>query len=314
MSVLTVSRLDSCRGEEVAAEVARHLGRRLVDRALMKELVYSYDLLACLGKLDGREGGEGDGERIREVTEGIIYHLAFQEDIVLLGHGGQFLFRGCPSVFHVRLLASLPYRLEHFTDRGRGRPESVLLRREQRRRRLVRRAFGADLTGPEHYDLLLKMDTLGVDGAVKVILSALEGLPWKEDGDLEAIRSYGREKGAREVLLEPLPATCQGEAAFAHPSEAEFARVLDFYRIRWEYEPTSFPIEWWPDGRVKESFTPDFYLPDLDTYLELTTMKQALVTRKNRKVRRFRELYPERKLNIFYGRDYRRLALKYGLE
>jgi len=316
MSVLTISRQDSCRGDEVAAEVARHLGCRLVDRALMKELIYSYDLLSCLGKLEGGEGegGDPDDERIREITEGIIYHLSFQENLVLLGHGGQFLFRGCPSVFHVRIQASLPHRVGNFPAGERGKPESVLQRREQQRRRLVRRAFGADLTSPEHYDLVLKMDTLGVHGAVKTVLASLEGLPWREDGDFESIRSYGRDRGVREVLLEPLPAIVQGEASFAHPSEAEFARVLDFYRIRWEYEPTSFPIEWWPDGRVKESFTPDFFLPDLGTYLELTTMKQALVTKKNRKVRRFRELYPERKLNIFYGRDYRRLALKYGLE
>ena len=43
-------------------------------------------------------------------------------------------------------------------------------------------------------------------------------------------------------------------------------------------------------------------------------MKQSLVTKKNRKVRRFRELYPEEQLNIFYRRDFRKLAIKYGME
>ena len=101
---------------------------------------------------------------------------------------------------------------------------------------------------------------------------------------------------------------------FAHESEAELAHFLDFYRVEWRYEAVSFALERRPDGRIVESFTPDFYLPDMDIYLELTTMKQALVTKKNRKVRLFREIYPDRKLNIFYGRDYRKLAFKYGLE
>lgn len=314
MSIVTISRLDASRGEEVAAEVARRLGFRLLDRLLMKDLIYSYDLLSSLGRMEGEEGKGDDGERIRETAEGIIYHLAFKENIVLLGHGGQFLFQGCPSAFHVRLTASMPYRLAHFPGGGRGRPESVLQRRERRRRTLVKRRFGADLAGPEHYDMILKMDTFAVDGAAGAIVSAIAGLHWKEGGSLEAIEEFGRQKGVKEIPLDPVPVSTQGDVAFAHPSEAEFARVLDFYRIRWDYEPRSFPIEWWPDGRVKESFTPDFYLPDLDTYLELTTMKQALVTKKNRKVRRFREIYPDMKLNIFYGRDYRRLALKYGLE
>lgn len=100
---------------------------------------------------------------------------------------------------------------------------------------------------------------------------------------------------------------------FAHESEEELARLLDFYGIRWEYEPRSFPLEWDDAGRVLESFNPDFYLPDVDLYIELTTLKQSLVTRKNRKVRRLRELYPDVRLEIFYGRDYRNLLLKYGL-
>lgn len=100
---------------------------------------------------------------------------------------------------------------------------------------------------------------------------------------------------------------------FAHDSEKEFARILDFYGIRWEYEPLSFPLEWDDRGRVLESFSPDFYLLDFDLYIELTTLKQSLVTRKNRKIRRFRELYPDARIMIFYGRDYRNLLAKYGL-
>lgn len=102
-------------------------------------------------------------------------------------------------------------------------------------------------------------------------------------------------------------------ARFAHESEAEFARILDFYGIRWEYEPRSFPLEWDEGGRVTESFSPDFYLPDLDLYIELTTLKQSLVTRKNRKLRRMRELYPGVRVRIFYGRDYRSLLVKYDI-
>ena len=109
----------------------------------------------------------------------------------------------------------------------------------------------------------------------------------------------------------PIASIGSSSPSFVNASEAEFARILDFYRIKWLYEPKSFPLHW--DGdRVTEMFTPDFYLPALNTYIELTTMRQSLVTRKNRKLRRLRELYPEVNIRLLYKRDYQSLLAKYG--
>jgi bifunctional protein TilS/HprT len=102
--------------------------------------------------------------------------------------------------------------------------------------------------------------------------------------------------------------------SFAHASERQFARLLDFYQIEWAYEPRSFDLEWDRQGNVIQQFTPDFYLPAWDLYIEITTMNQKLVTRKNRKVRRLLELYPDVKCKVFYQRDYLSLVTKYGLE
>jgi hypothetical protein len=100
---------------------------------------------------------------------------------------------------------------------------------------------------------------------------------------------------------------------FAHPSERVAAQILDLYGVLWEYEPTTFPIEWDAKGNVISAFSPDFYLPAFDLYIELTTMSQKLVTKKNRKVRRLRELYPEVHIRIFYQKDFRRLLFKFGI-
>ena len=101
---------------------------------------------------------------------------------------------------------------------------------------------------------------------------------------------------------------------FAHASERQFARLLDFYQIEWEYEPRSFDLEHDKHGNVTGRFTPDFYLPQYDLYIEITTLNQKLVTKKNRKIRRLRELYPGVNCKIFYQRDYLSLVTKYGLE
>ncbi|PIP48481.1 MAG: hypoxanthine phosphoribosyltransferase [Chloroflexi bacterium CG23_combo_of_CG06-09_8_20_14_all_45_10] len=119
------------------------------------------------------------------------------------------------------------------------------------------------------------------------------------------------EEQAKLVQMPQLPTTSLRPTEFAHPSEEEFARLLDFYRIEWLYEPRSFPLRW-KGGEIAEMFTPDFYLPELDLYVELTTLKQNLITEKNRKLRQLKELYPEIKIKLLSKGDFHKLLAKYG--
>jgi hypothetical protein len=104
------------------------------------------------------------------------------------------------------------------------------------------------------------------------------------------------------------------DVRFAHNSERQFAKLLDFYGIAWEYEPRTFTLERDRDGRPAQAFTPDFYLPAYDLFIEITTLNQKLVTKKNRKARRLVELYPGTQIRVLYQRDYLHLLAKYGLE
>lgn len=101
---------------------------------------------------------------------------------------------------------------------------------------------------------------------------------------------------------------------FGHPAEEVFACILDFYGVEWEYEPRTFALAWDEAGKVVEAFAPDFYLPQQDLYVELTTLRPQLSTRKNRKMRRLKELYPAVNIKLFKRREMRNLMLKYGLD
>lgn len=111
-------------------------------------------------------------------------------------------------------------------------------------------------------------------------------------------------KAPRLPRVEPIP--------FAHVSEGEFARLLTFYGVRWQYEPTTFPLEWDEQGRVTEAFTPDFYLPDHDLYIELTTKEQRLMTAKHRKMRKAQALHPDLKIRLLSRKDCLALARRFG--
>jgi hypothetical protein len=94
---------------------------------------------------------------------------------------------------------------------------------------------------------------------------------------------------------------------FAHEAEVECARALDALGVRWVYEPHMFVLSRDAEGRVREAITPDFHLPEIGIYLEVTAMRQRHVTRKNRKLRRLHDLHPGVRCVPLYARDRARL-------
>jgi hypothetical protein len=100
---------------------------------------------------------------------------------------------------------------------------------------------------------------------------------------------------------------------FIHPIEAVFARILDYYGVTWEYEPRTFPLEWDMNGKVIEAFKPDFYLPQQNLYVELTTLRPKLIQKKNRKLRKVKELYPDLNIKLFKRRELRNMMLRFGM-
>ncbi|MHB9032074.1 MAG: PDDEXK family nuclease [Anaerolineae bacterium] len=109
------------------------------------------------------------------------------------------------------------------------------------------------------------------------------------------------------------PVVERSAIVFSHPSEAEFAKVLDFFGIEWRYEPTTFPIYWDEQGNLLEAFTPDFYLIEQDLYIELTTLRAKLMKVKHRKIKRMHELYPEIHIRLWSRADFMGFMQRFGL-
>ena len=315
MAIITISRLTGSGGREIATATAEALNFQLIDRRAMDEVIdqqfpVQTDQLSRIKK---------DPRVYDEMMRSAIAEVAAAHNVVVLGSGAQFLFAKVASSLHVQIVAPLPYRIArimHTAQVDRERAEKMIDVRDREKETFIRTLYGKDWRDPAHYDLVLNIDRFANDVAVDIIVRAakskgIEAKPVELPAQLrEEILTAKLDVAQLADLAEP-PEDKLPE--FAHPSEREFARVMDFYRIRWQYEPKTFPIEWDEHHNVVKAFTPDFYLPDLDLFIELTTMKQSLVTKKNRKVRRLRELYPDVNIKILYERDYKNLIWKYGL-
>jgi hypothetical protein len=302
MAIVTISENLDTLGNEIAAKVAQRLGFSLVDSTLILK-----DLIAA-ASVDNMSLFEyvSSGKIPPEIIKKLIIEKALRDNVVILNLGGEVLFRKLPGTLHVKVR----------DVNGYGEEKKALTQTRKNYTGFIRTLFRKETIGSEFYDIQIMIKKLDTDFAVDLILTAVEtkgitmkaGITWKA---LELLKSSSRKKErhsntAKYVKKLTMP-------SFAHPSEKEFAKVLDFYRIKWEYEPKSFLLKADRNGMVKEEFTPDFYLPELDLYIELTTLKQKLVTRKNRKLRRLKKLYPDVNIKLFYGRDYNKLLQRFGI-
>ncbi len=307
MTILTISRQMGSLGDDIAQALAQRLGWKLINRKSLLEL-FLQDVT-------------NDHER-HMLTESAKYYLnpcgkqgtyldfiikslkvfSQQQNVVLVGFGSQVIFADSENAIHLRIVAPEDIRLARIRKQyslGEGNARKVLATADRKHKRFVSTLFQTDLTETTLYDLVFNTAQLGVDDCVNAVLAMVRAKEVQEQ--LEA------ETADTEAVMNI------EERSFKNPSEIEFAKILDMYHIEWTYEPKTFPIEWDAEGNVTLAFSPDFYLPQFDTYIELTTMNQRYVTEKNRKVKKIQALYPGTNIRIVYKKDFQSLVERFNL-
>jgi hypothetical protein len=310
MAVIAVAGPPGCRVEEVARLAALRLKLEAVTEATLRKLIVDEF---------GSESAVPDNAFPHAMTF-LLARLAREHHLVVTAPGSERIVPQFPGALRIGLTATENYRvgalmIDHHLDRG---PALDLLRQlERERKNSLKRHFGRVTSRPEEFDLTANAESLESEQIVDLVEGAAYARGLLTHGLLGAAREAEMQFHARLELarhgVHPAGKASLTRKAFAHPSEEVFANLLDFYLIAWEYEPRSFAVQWNKDGEAIEFFTPDFYLPDFDLYVEITTMKQAHVTRKNRKVKLLKSIYPNINIQVFYQKDFQNIVFKHGL-
>ncbi|HEX3877830.1 MAG TPA: hypothetical protein VHW24_12640 [Bryobacteraceae bacterium] len=310
MALIAVSGHPGCRFEEVARITALRLRFELITQSRLR-------------KLSAEEFGENTeipAKAWPSLATLILGRLATEHHIVYSAAGGELQARYFPGLLRAHVVAPENVRignlmLDHRLERPAAR--QLMLDQEAAERADRKAKFGKPRATAELFDLVFNAESLNSEQMAELIATAATLMGLAERGFLSSAAEAQLQFQMRYRLarfgLTPSGNAALRKTIFAHHSEQMFANLLDFYRIAWEYEPRSFPVQTGPNGEVLEAFTPDFYLPEFNLYVELTTMKQSLVTKKNRKVRRLRELYPDINVQVFYAKDLENLIFKYAL-
>ena len=306
MAVITISRQNGSLGDEIADALASRLGTIVISRKYALDNFFGEINPGTLDRLN--ESAKffetplpGSNRTYADILVERIRALASEskdKDLIILGMGGSVLLSGFPGALHVRVTASETTRLNtiarkyHITT---DEASEVLTIADRKHRKFVRTVYGKDITSPEQFDLILNTDRLSVDECVDAIVE----LARKHD-----LRVRLSESNENSGTIDHQTRN----AAFKNETEEEFARILSMYNIEWLYEPKTFPVEWDAEGNVTMAISPDFYLPRFNLYLELTTMDQRYVTKKNKKMRLVKELYPGTNIRIVYKKDFNELV------
>lgn len=304
MFFITISRQTGSLGYEITQQLAQRLGLEVITHDLvlnkwLPEVANSHELTMLAESprfyLKLNSQGESFADYIKKRLEEVVE----KQPVIILGLGAQVIFAGRPEALRVRIIASDSVRLDRVRTSHRLEKqdaERFLDLSDRKHRRYINTIYEKDWSDPGLYDLTLNTDNLGIDEAVEVLTCLLE---------------EKKAAAARPVISDPLQE--KKPVSFKHQSEEEFAKILGMYNIAWEYEPRTFPIEWDAEGNITKAFSPDFYLPNFDTYIEITTMDQKYVSEKKKKVRRLRELYPGTNINIVFKDDFYSLLKRFGL-
>ena len=301
--IITISRQTGSLGQEITELLAQKLDLPIITRNIimdkwMAQVASKHELHMLKESPKYFLVNSQEGITFAKHIEKILLEIAAEQSVIISGLGAQIIFANHPEAINIKIMASTEVRINRII-----KSHSLAIKdakrfldlTDRKHKRYISTVYNFDSDDPSLYHLTINTNSLGIEEAADIIAFAVESR--KNKPIVEGVDD--------DVITPPI--------VFMHPSEEEFASILDMHNIEWEYEPRTFPMEWDVEGNITQAFSPDFYLPRFDTYIELTTMDQRYVSAKKKKVQKLKKLYPGININIVYKKDFYTLAKRFGL-
>lgn len=294
--LLTISRETGSMGDQIVKELSSDLNIPCFNRDFalknwLPEIATKHELHMLQESPGYFLKTSASGICFQDYVEHKLKLMVAEGPAVISGLGAQLIFKDYPSAVHVKIMGSESMRIQRLMNEHNlieSDAARILDLTDRKHRRYISMLYHEEWSNPYLYHLILNTDHLTKYQAISVIKT----LYFHEDSTTDS-------SGSNAVL-------------FKNTSEEEFAKVLDLYDFEWDYEPRTFPLEWDAEGNITKAFSPDFYLPKFDTYIELTVMNQRYTQEKKKKLNLMKKLYPEINISIVYKNDFHKLLERFA--
>jgi len=301
---ITVSRQTGSLGKEITDLLASQLNfpvitRNMVMNQWLPEIATKHELHMLAESPGFYLNSCADGITFAEHVENKLRSFISEQSAVIFGLGAQVIFAHHPDAIHVKIISSHDIRINRIMQTHhmeKYNAERFLELTDRKHKRFITTLYKKDWSDPSLYHITLNTDFLSLEESTSILYNFTKN---KQTCPVQSNEPH--EQNRRPVI-------------FKHPSEEEFAKILDMHNLEWEYEPRTFPIKWDDEGNITLAFSPDFYLPGFNTFIELTTMNQKYVSEKKKKVELLKKLYPGTNINIVYKNDFYTLMERFGLK
>jgi cytidylate kinase len=222
MPVITISRTAGSEGGAVGKELCRRLKYRYFDREELAKIARQHRYLrADLEVMDEKSLAFFDRffrdkpKEYLSFLHAAIWDAAEEDNVVVLGRGGQAVLRDLPTAFHVRVDAPLEVRVQRTMERfgeSENKARKRVREKDQERERFVQQAFGLAPSNPLLYHLLINTGKMDVPTSTKVVLHSFRQIGWqKRQGESKGIIQQIRlAKAIRGELVHNPHITCPG--------------------------------------------------------------------------------------------------------
>lgn len=302
MKFVTISRDTGSLGDEIAKLLAEKLGVQHITRdyALKNwfpEIASAHELHMLAESPGYYAKTSSGGTTFQKFLEKKLHETVASQSAVISGMGSQIIFQDHSEALHIKITGSLEIRIKRMIDRNNlsyDDAKKIIDLTDRRHRRYILILYQTEWMNSLIYDLTINTDRINTEAALGIITD----LYHRREGKKDLINH--EEKGLPKDIY------------FKNESEEEFAKVLDMYNLEWEYEPRTFPLKWDSEGNITQAFSPDFYLPRFNTYIELTIMNQKYTSGKRKKMALLKKLYPGTNISIVYKDDFHSLVQRFA--
>ncbi|MFH5836051.1 cytidylate kinase family protein [Proteiniclasticum sp. C24MP] len=300
MKFVTLSRDTGSLGDEIAKGLAEnlnvlHITRDYVLKNWFPEIATAHELHMLSESPGYYMKTSASGIVFQDFLEKKLHETVAGESVIISGLGSQLIFQSHREALHVKITGSKAARIERMIRRNNlshDDAEKILEHTDRRHRRYIQLLYKTDWMDTLLYHVNINTDKVEAEEAISLIL--------------DLYRKKRMDPGTVEEAVQ------SEEIHFKNESEEEFAKVLDLYNLEWEYEPRTFPLKWDSEGNITQAFSPDFYLPRFNTYIELTIMNQKYTSIKRKKMALLKKLYPGTNISIVYKNDFHSLVERFA--
>jgi cytidylate kinase len=183
VSIITISRGSYSRGKEVAEKLAQTLGYECISRDILLEASEQFNIpeIRLVRAIHNAPSvferfTYGKERYVAYIRAALLSHVQ-KDNVVYHGLAGHFFLEGVPHVLKVRIIADFEDRVREEMKRENISAEKarhILKKDDEERRKWALHLYGHDTQDSRLYDLVLHIQTMTVDDAVKIVLNAVQ--------------------------------------------------------------------------------------------------------------------------------------------